>query len=533
MAQVISTNVMSLNSQRQLNMSQKSLATTMERLSSGMRINSAKDDAAGLAITERMGAQMRGLSQANRNANDGISMAQTAEGALGQASDMLQRMRELSAQAANASYSASDRKALSDEVGQLASELDRLAQTTQFNGKNLLDGNNSTTTFQVGANAGQTISVNTNNFRTAAYGNYRIGASVASSVSAEGTLVLGSQAGSNLSQAGATLGASRISAAGTLTLNGNGSSGSAVVNYAVGDSAKTVAARVNAQTTATGISAAARTEVGLSGFASDTNYSFLVSSDNQADQPQVISFTTGAPPINADGLAAAVSAFNDTSSKTGVTAKLDAAGTGLILTNAAGNDIHLLNDSATGNDVNITDAFGGGTSSVAVTAQNGAGAAQIAAGTPSAAFGANDAVITGELTLDSSENFIVLDSNGGVNGFLKTAGAGDTAQLQGVASVNVSSASSATRAITIIDSAIAAINTQRSTFGALQSRLEITISNNTTTSENLSAARSRIRDTDFAAETASLSRAQVLQQAGTAMLAQANASGQGVLSLLR
>lgn len=531
MAQVINTNVMSLNSQRQLNMSQKSLATTMERLSSGLRINNAKDDAAGLAISERMTAQVRGLNQANRNANDGISMAQTAEGALGQAGDMLQRMRELAVQAANASNSASDRKALNDEVGQLASELDRLARTTQFNGQNLLDGTNSISTFQVGANANQTISVNTNNFRTAAYGNFRIGASVASSVSAEGTLTLGSQAGSNLSQAGATLGASRISSAGTLTFNG--SSGSAVVDYAVGDSAKTVAERINTQATATGVTATARTEVGLSGFASNSNYSFLVSSDNQVDQPQVISFTTGAPPINADGLATAMKAFNDVASKTGVTARLDDAGTGLLLTNAAGNDIHLLNDSATGNDINITDAFGGGTSSVAVTAQNGAGAAQIAAGTPSAAFGANDAVITGELTLDSKSNFNVLDSNGGANGFLKTASAGDTAQLQGVASVNVSSVSAATRTITIIDSAIAAINSQRSTFGAAQSRLESTIGNNTTASENLSAARSRIRDADFAAETASLSRAQVLQQAGTAMLAQANASGQGVLSLLR
>jgi flagellin len=531
MAQVINTNVMSLNSQRQLNMSQKSLATTMERLSSGLRINSAKDDAAGLAISERMTAQVRGLNQANRNANDGISMAQTAEGALGQAGDMLQRMRELAVQAANASNSASDRKALNDEVGQLASELDRVARTTQFNGQNLLDGTNSTATFQVGANANQTISVNTNNFRTAAYGNYRIGASVASSSGANGTLVLGSQAGSNLSQASTTAGASRISAAGTLTLNG--SAGSAVIDYAVSDSAKTVAERVNAQSTATGITATARTEVGLSGFTASTSYSFLVASDNQVGQPQVISFTTGAPPINADGLAAAVSAFNDASAKTGVTAKLDDAGTGLILTNEAGNDIHLLNDSATGTDVNITDAFGGATSSVAVTAQNGAGAAQIAAGTPSAAFGANDAVITGELTFDSNKTFNVVDSNAGANGFLVTAGAGDTAQLQGVSTVDVTSVSSATRTINIIDSALAAINSQRSTFGAAQSRFESTIGNNTTTSENLSAARSRIRDADFAAETASLSRAQVLQQAGTAMLAQANASGQGVLSLLR
>ncbi|TAN48140.1 MAG: flagellin [Methylococcaceae bacterium] len=517
MAQVINTNTLSLNSQRQLNKSQMGLATTMERLSSGLRINSAKDDAAGLAISEGMSSQIRGLNQANRNANDGISMAQTAEGALGASGDILQRIRELAVQSANASNTASDRKALNAEVAQLASELDRIATTTEFNGQKLLNGTNSTSTFQVGANANQTISVNTANFRSSAYGNYRIGASVATTTGGTGTLTLGSTAGSNISQGSLTLGSSRIAAAGTLTVNG--ADGLATVAYSASDSAKTVASAVNAQTTATGVTATARTEVGLSGFVASTNYTFKLASDNNTAQPQSITFTTGAPPINADGLASAVKAFNDVSSKTGVTAQIDTAGTGLILTNANGEDIKLLNDSVTGNDLNVTDILGGNT--VVATAANAVGV-----------FGTADVVITGELTFDSSKTFNIVDSAAGAAGFLATA-TGDSSQLQQVALLDVSSVSSATRSISIIDSAIAAVNTQRATFGAAQSRFETTIGNNQTTSENLSAARSRIRDADFASETANLSRNQVLQQAGTAMLAQANASGQGVLSLLR
>jgi flagellin len=158
MALTINTNVMSLNAQRNLGQSQSALSKSMQRLSSGLRINSAKDDAAGLAITDRMTAQIRGLNQASRNANDGISLAQTAEGALQETTNLLQRMRELAVQSANDTNSASDRESLQAEVTQLVSEMDRIAQTTAFNGKNVIDGTLSNATFQVGANAGQTIS---------------------------------------------------------------------------------------------------------------------------------------------------------------------------------------------------------------------------------------------------------------------------------------------------------------------------------------------------------------------------------------
>ncbi|MCK9285611.1 MAG: flagellin domain-containing protein, partial [Rhodocyclaceae bacterium] len=159
MAQVINTNVSSLNAQRNLNMSQSALATSLQRLSSGLRINSAKDDAAGLAIADRMSSQIRGLNQATRNANDGISLAQTAEGALGETNNILQRIRELAIQSANATNSASDRVALQSEVNQLIAEMDRISNTTSFNGLKLLDGNFSAQTFQVGSEANQTISV--------------------------------------------------------------------------------------------------------------------------------------------------------------------------------------------------------------------------------------------------------------------------------------------------------------------------------------------------------------------------------------
>ncbi|MDH5601606.1 MAG: flagellin, partial [Gammaproteobacteria bacterium] len=174
MPQVINTNIMSLNSQRNLNTSQSALQTSLQRLSSGLRINSAKDDAAGLAISERFTSQIRGLDQAVRNANDGISLAQTAEGALAESGNILQRIRELAVQSANATNSASDRQALQSEVSQLVSELDRIASSTEFNGQKLLDGTFGTAIFQVGANANQTIQATTANFRANNFGNYRV-----------------------------------------------------------------------------------------------------------------------------------------------------------------------------------------------------------------------------------------------------------------------------------------------------------------------------------------------------------------------
>ena len=492
MAATINTNVSSLTAQRNLGMSQASLNTSIQRLSSGLRINSAKDDAAGLAISERFTSQVRGLSQAVRNANDGISLSQTAEGALQASGGILQRVRELAVQSANASNSASDRQALNAEVTQLAAELDRIAQTTEFNGQKLLNGDLSSAVFQVGANANQTITATTANFSSTKYGNFRIGAGVATASNPAGDLVAGSTANAIASTATATT--SRV-VGGAFTVNG--ALGSATITAAAGASAKTVASQINAQTQTTGVSATARTEIDLTALGTGA-FSLNVTSDNST--AVTLSFSTTGN--TADGLAAAITAFNDKSSQTGITAKLNTAGTGITLTNAAGSDITIANNA------------GGSTLSVG-------GVATAAAAS---------AVVTGQLTLDSDKSF-GLSAVANTTDFFTAATA--ASQLQAVSAVDVSSVAGANRTLNIVDSALAAVNGQRAKFGALQSRFETTIANLQTTSENLSASRSRIQDADFAAETANLSRAQILQQAGTAMVAQANQIPQGVLALLK
>lgn len=493
MSQVINTNVQSLNAQRNLSTSGGSLATSLQRLSSGLRINSAKDDAAGLAISERFTAQIRGLDQARRNANDGISLAQTAEGALQSSGDILQRIRELAVQSSNATNSASDRQALNAEVNQLTSELDRIAKTTEFNGSKLLDGSFGSATFQVGANAGQSISASTANFSTSQYGNYRIGSKVATDAGAKGDLTAGSTANAIASNAAAT---SRV-AGGDITISG--ATGSATVTIAAGASAKKSAEQINGETGTTGVKASAKTEIDVTAMTANTSYKFDVSSDNAT--AVTISFTLGAA-VDKDGLASAVNAFNDVASKTGVTARVNDGGDGITLLNANGENITIANAAS--------------------------GSATATVGGTSTAGGAS-AVATGQLVLDSEKSFSIEAANT-TDFFTATAAAG---QLQKVSDLDVSSVDAAQRTLAMVDSALAAVNSQRAKFGALQSRFETTIANLQTSTENLSASRSRIRDTDFASETANLTRAQILQQAGTAMLSQANALPQNVLSLLR
>ena len=510
MAATINTNVASLTAQRNLGMSQASLNTSIQRLSSGLRINSAKDDAAGLAISERFTSQIRGLNQAVRNANDGISLAQTAEGALASSGNILQRVRELAVQSANATNSASDRQALNAEVNQLTSELDRIAKTTDFNGRKLLDGSFTSAAFQVGANANQTITATSSNFSTSAYGNYRIGGKVAATTGGAGDVV-----------AQGAVGASNI---GGGTLDVNGAYGNETITYAAGASAKDVAALVNAQTEKTGVSATARTEIGLSGLTAGNSYTLKLASDNSDANAVTISFTVGAQ-LNNDGLSDAAKAFNDAAAKTGVTARVNDTGTGLVLTNAAGNDIKVVNDSVAANTINVTNADG--------TALAGGAGAGIAGAGGAGAFGTDDLVATGQITLDSSKSFSAVDSGGGASGGFLLAATSTASQIQTVQNMDVSTVDGANRTLAIVDAALSAISGQRASYGALQARFESTVNNLQTTSENTSAARGRILDADFAAETANLSRSQILQQAGTAMVAQANQLPQGVLALLR
>ncbi len=506
MPQVINTNIASLNAQRQLNSSQSALSTALQRLSSGLRINSAKDDAAGLAISERFTAQIRGMDQAQRNANDGVSLAQTGEGALGQMGDLLQRVRELAVQSANATNTASDRQALNQEVSQLVSELDRFAQTTDFNGLKLLDGSFTSATYQIGANANQVITATSTNFRTDKYGTNQL--------LSNSSITLASSAG--VSAATTTTGG-----AATLTINGSSGSGTVSLANSTADSAKALANSINTQSQ-TGVKASAMTQFDVT-LTTNSNYVVNVLGTNSAAEQ--VSFTVGAN-NDADGLSAAIQAFNDKSSKTGVTAKLNDAGTGITLTALDGSNVTLGTTAATSGAITV--AATATTSREATTAATQGTAA-------GALSGGNSVTVMGTVTLDSDKSYSITQSATAASGLFGTGAANSqsSSSLQKVSGLDITSAVLATKAIRIADNALTLINGQRAAFGALQNRFSATISNLQTSSENMQAARSRIRDADFAAETANLTRGQILQQAGTAMLAQANALPNSVLTLLR
>ncbi len=488
MASVINTNINSLTTQRNLGASAASLTTSIQRLSSGLRINSAKDDAAGLAISERFTTQIRGLNQAARNANDGISLAQTAEGAMSGAGNILQRVRELAVQSANATNSASDRQALQQEVTQLVTELDRIAQTTEFNGSRLLDGTFGTQQFQVGANANQTITATTANMRTNVYGNNQLqGAGGAAVLAAPGL---------------------NSTVAGTMIVNGT--LGSVNITVDVNSTAKANTDKINLAASTTGVVATARTELSLT-FGAAGAYNLTLQSDNVA--PQAVSFTI-ASATTTDGLSTAVAAINDQSSKTGITASLNATGTAVVLTNA------------TGNDISVADTAVANASTVAVQKLSSTGGASGTAVTLAADTTSNTATVVGYITLDSDKSFAV-----DVTTTNLAADGGST--LNKVSDLDVTSFANATQALKTVASALGFINGERARLGALPSRFETSINNLQVTSENLSASRSRILDADFAQETANLARAQILQQAGTAMVAQANQLPQQVLALLQ
>jgi len=515
MSQVIQTNIPSLNAQRNLNTSQNALSVSLQRLSSGLRINSAKDDAAGLAISERFTAQIRGLDQARRNANDGVSLSQTGEGALSQMTGILQRVRELAVQSSNATNSVSDRQAINAEVTQLVSELDRFSQTTEFNGQKLFDGSFGSAVYQVGANANQTITATTSNFRTNQYGTYQLG-NQTTAASALATGAAGTQA-----QVIAALASN--SASGSI-VTGNNGSGSLVLNGAIAtatvatansDSAKSLAQKIN--NAGTGIRADAKTDAVIS----LTNHSFSLAVTGNGSA--TINFTVSGGDLNA-----AVNAFNDKSGQTGVTAKLVNNNTALQLTASDGSDIFLVDNGAASGAILGVSGAGGASGAGALTS---AGSYNVTSGT--------GVRIGGQLTIDSDKAYSIQASGFSFGAGAIAAGAAASgtaasgAALVAVNTLDVTTITGATNALRIVDSALAAVNGQRANFGALQSRFEATIANLATTGENLSASRSRIRDADFAAETANLSRNQILQQAGTAMLAQANQLPQQVLSLLR
>ena len=498
MAQVINTNIASLNAQRNLNTSQSALNTSLQRLSTGLRINSAKDDAAGLAISERFTTQIRGLNQAARNANDGISLAQTAEGDLAQITNNLQRIRELSVQSANATNSSSDRAALQAEVAELVSEIDRVSSTSSFNGVKLLDGSFSAQAFQVGANAGETVSIaNISSARTASLGQ----TFEASAAGADTLLATGLTAGDLLV---------------------NGVDVGAVANPgAAGSLSADIAAAVSGADSQVNVSIAA------SAFAAGA---YADVSDGAANDDGVYALTVeGIDVINVVDVGATGSTVTAANIDTqlglaSVTDALAAAGVTFSGT-AAGGDLAF--SKADGSNLNITETRTIGTGAGA--ALTGNGFANL--GTTTAT---GSAETYGALTLSSVEAIAIAGNAPASAGLtagtsvVPTTGTGTT-----IAGTDISTVDGAEAALASVDAALTTINGSRASLGAIQNRFESIIVSIETTSENLSASRSRIVDADFAAETANLTRAQILQQAGIAMLSQANAAPQNVLALLQ
>jgi flagellin len=486
---VINTNITSLNAQRNLSSSQASLMTSMQRLSSGLRINSAKDDSAGLAIAQRLTSQIGGLNQATRNANDGISLAQTAEGDLTQIGNNLQRIRDLAVQSANASNSASDRAALNNEASQLIAEIDRVASASNFNGVKLLDGTFSAQAFQVGANSTANDSI------------------TISSVSSAKSSALGVGSSSSYSTTKAALGAVTTTAfaAGDLNINGYqvGASTSDGVSFALGTaSGISKAAAINAVSGSTGVTATTSSTT-IAGIAA-TSFAATVAGDVLINGVDIGATVAGTSAIDRGNITAA--AINSKSAQTGVTATV-AASTGVVSLAAAD-----------GRNITVTTTLLG---------SNGTGLNGNAAATVNT---------TSTLSLTSSSSAgITVGGLGGLTAANITTGytAATASAGAGVSSLNLTTAAGATAALSTIDAAIAGISSSRASLGAYQNRLSSAVVSLQTTAENFTASRSRIQDADFAQETANLTRSQVLQQAGTAILAQANALPQGVLALLR
>ncbi|WP_297476073.1 flagellin [Ferrovum sp.] len=486
MAIYLNTNIVSMMAQQNLSNSQTQMATAIQQLSSGLQINSAKDNAAGYAIATVMGSQLGGYAQATRNANDAISLAQTASGAMQSIINNLQTMRSLAVQSANATYSNANRSSMNAEVQQLSAEIQRVAMSTKFNGVNLLDGTFTAQNFQVGANntANSVIQL--------------------SGISSMETSQLGS-AGASFQ---ATLtGAATTAAltAGALTLNGI-QVGASVAGAAPGqtaDSAYSIANAINAVSATSGVTATAN-PTSVSG---SSGISTGFTSGVAANSFSVNGVNVGA--VAAGGSAAGegantAAAINLISAQTGVTATANATTGAVTLTAADGRNIVLAEN--TGYTTLVTDT------------------------------GLTPATTRGTLTLNSTGSSGIVLSGGTPADAGFTAGttaATTTSSVNSIAAMNVSTQSSAQQAITTIDGAINTVLQAQGLLGAIQNRLTSVVSNLATSTQNLTAAQSQIQSTDFAAVTATLTRTQILQQAGTAMLAQANAMPNAVLTLLK
>jgi flagellin len=505
MALSINTNVASLNAQRNLQKSQETLNTSLQRLSTGLRINSAKDDAAGLAISTRFTTQINGLNQAVRNANDGISLAQTGEAALDEITNNLQRIRELSVQSANATNSNSDRGALDAEVQQRLAEIDRISSQTSFNGRKILDGSFGNAVFQVGSNVGETISLDlTASTRLNSLGSTAVEASDNLTAVFAGSDEVPATSGSGVFDASTLLT--------DFSADGGGAAGVDTVSFIVTDNANPTTVTLSADYSGVGGIDDLVTDIGT---ALGADYTVT----NSGNDITITSALTGV------GTEVSVGTFNRDADGDGENHALAAFptvtgtdGTAIVPAVAAGFEVS-------------------GDLSIAI---GDAGAVAVADGTYTSTedlvAAINTALGSNGLAEDNGDGTFSIYASEAITftgAAATSAGLTDAAVSGNLSSAGVTTVAASNDMIRRVDSALTAISDRRSDFGAIQNRFESTITNLQTISENLAASRGRILDADFAAETANLTKAQILQQAGTAILAQANALPQAALSLLQ
>ena len=570
MGMYIQTNVASINGQRNLNKSSDDLTTSMQRLSSGLRINSAKDDAAGMQISNKLTSQVNGLNVAVRNANDGISMAQTAEGALQESTNILQRMRDLAVQSSNGTYSDGDRAALQEEAVQLQRELDRIASSTTFGDRKLLDGSFGTEAFQVGAKSFETINVSVGSFYGEDMGTesqelVRTGstsaANGASLIDTTHTVIDGS--GDDLiglGQFGAISGVavsaytnsiegnlSTLSTANTVDLGIKGGLGSASVSLNGGASAYEISESLNQVSAKTGVLADARNVVTLD-FGHAGNDAALLTADatftmelrGQNTDASIDGARIKFSITDTEDLSSVVNAFNEKATETGISAKLTGDGR-VALISERGDNITIENlqvdQNGVGSNMSIsatTYSYEGKVTDTS-TAQ-AEGMLLDSGGTAVSDSASTNATFVGTVRTHGNEDFKLTVSDASDSGkFLGVQDDSATSNIstkETVDDINIGTAVGAQKAIEVVDGALAYIDSQRAGLGAVQNRLSSTVSNLENVVENASSSRSRIRDTDFASETASMTKSQILQQAGTSILAQANQLPQAALSLL-
>ncbi|NBA95757.1 flagellin [Pseudomonas sp. R5(2019)] len=559
MALTVNTNITSLGVQKNLNKAADSLSTSMSRLSSGLKINSAKDDAAGLQIANRLTSQIKGLSVAVKNANDGISIAQTAEGAMQETTSILQRMRELALQSANGSNSDEDRNSLQQEFTALTGELNRISSTTTFGGRNLLDGSFSSTSFQVGSSANETISFGMGDISaTGLKGTYSEAKVAGTSLTGMNATVTGSAltgpsvTGSVLADTMRAGGTGLIAAdAGVLTVNGK------TVNLLTGDTGDVIASRINADTTI-GATAAWDDQAKTLTVTSDTTADLVIGGAKVASAGLAAATTPLSVPkagaIEVNGQAIAWTAGATVASV--LTAIKTAPGIQDAVLNSEGRIELTSKDGYSG--VDISDKTGGSLAQLGLTA--GATTSKLKADTSVtinnievkfnkgddmeaivSAINSSSTGVTatknsnGNLALSADKNIaIAAGSKGSPASLGLTAATTDAVTMDTkVSNLSILDAASSQQAIQALDGAIEQVDSQRAQLGAVQNRFDSTVSNLQSISENSTAARSRVQDADFASETAELTKQQTLQQASTAILSQANQLPSSVLKLLQ